>query len=117
MKGDERTFPWCEPIPKPEYITSAAIWYKELPTMDFLPTNIQEGMVIQGHRHCHCINVISHALDMRTVKFGERATGETEQGFITSKNRFVDRKEAGEIAFACGQISKPNNYLFSEDIY
>lgn len=114
---EDRTFPWCEPLPKPEYITSAAIWYKVLPTMEFLPTNITEGMVIQGHRHGHCINVITHALNMRTVTFGERSVGESIQGFITSKNRFVDRKEAGEIAFECGQISAPNSYLFSEDIY
>lgn len=85
--------------------------------MEFLPVNIDKGMVIQGHRHGHCINVISTALYMRSVTFGERATGESEQGFITSKNRFVDRKEAGKIAFECGQIAAPNNYLFSEDIY
>ncbi len=40
----------------------------------------------------------------------------SEQGFITSNARFVDRTEAADIAFEAGQIKKPTNVLFSEDI-
>ena len=45
-----------------------------------------------------------------------------EQGFLTNKGRFVDRKEAMEIAKEQGQIIRlsgsPNaNILFSEDLY
>ena len=32
-----------------------------------------------------------------------------DMGFLTSKNRFVGRREAYQIALACGQI-KPRNY-------
>jgi len=39
------------------------------------------------------------------------------QGFVTSDDRFVDRKEAGEIAFKAGQIKKLTERLFSEDLY
>jgi len=35
---------------KIEYITCAAIWYKELPNQHFLPKNIKEGLVVCGHR-------------------------------------------------------------------
>ena len=42
------------------------------------------------------------------------------QGFITSKNRHVNREEAREIALKAGQITE-NTYssrdLYSEDIY
>lgn len=39
------------------------------------------------------------------------------QGFITNKGRFVNREEAAVIAYNCGQIQKPINKLFSEDLY
>ena len=38
-------------------------------------------------------------------------------GFLTSKDRFVERKEAGEIAFKAGQIKELTGHLYSEDIY
>lgn len=42
---------------------------------------------------------------------------ETEQGFYTSKGRYVNRKEAAEIAYAAGQIDTPVSRLYSEDLY
>lgn len=38
-------------------------------------------------------------------------------GFCTSKGRYVDRKEAAEIAYEAGQISEKKHILYSEDIY
>jgi hypothetical protein len=40
-----------------------------------------------------------------------------EQGFLTNTDRFVDRKEAGQIAFDAGQIKEETKRLFSEDLY
>lgn len=44
-----------------------------------------------------------------------------DQGFVTSQNRFVDRKEAYEIALAADQLIGPplgeQGFLYSEDIY
>lgn len=39
------------------------------------------------------------------------------QGFLTTKNRFVDRKEAAVLAYSAGQISEPKEELYSEDLY
>ena len=39
------------------------------------------------------------------------------QGFITNLDRFVDRKEAAEIAYSSGQINEPVLTLYSEDLY
>lgn len=40
------------------------------------------------------------------------------QGFMTSMGRFVNRKEAAEIAYNCGQITDEKKVsLFSEDIF
>ena len=45
----------------------------------------------------------------------------SEQGFLTSKNRFVDRVEALEIAHNVGQVDKnltiTKQELYSEDLY
>ena len=48
--------------------------------------------------------------------------GKSIQGFLTSKDRFVNRKEALEIAIAAGQVNEnelgnPLIGLFSEDLY
>ena len=42
-----------------------------------------------------------------------------EQGFLTSKNRFVDRKEALKIAKKYNNLNKlvDNDELYSEDIF
>ena len=43
-----------------------------------------------------------------------------EQGFLTSDDRFVDRKEALKIATECKQIKNKtvnNDELYSEDIF
>lgn len=100
-----------------EYILCAAIWYKELPSMKFLPTNVDKGVVVCGHRHPHCINTMSTLGKLRTVTFAADGVGEHEQGFLTNLNRFVDRKEGGEIAFAANQTKTLKKFLFSEDLY
>lgn len=100
-----------------EYILCAAIWYKKLPTMNFLPINITEGLVICGHRHGHCINSVKILSNLRTVTFAEDATGEHQQGFLTNTNRFVDRTEAGLIAFKANQTINLIKTLYSEDLY
>jgi hypothetical protein len=45
--------------------------------------------------------------------------GEYIQGFLTNKNRFVDRIEARKIAFEMNQVKETINSkkLFSEDLY
>ena len=70
-----------------------------------------DGMVYRGHRHNNCINLI------REVKKIPK-----EQGFITSKNRFVGRKEAYKIQIEAGIESRDGYHhilgeLFSEDLY
>jgi hypothetical protein len=100
-----------------EYILCAAIWYKELPTSALLPINIKEGIVVCGHRHGHCINIMSSLAKLRSVTFGENSVGENTQGFLTNLNRFVDRREAAQIAYDAWQIREKTTKLFSEDLY
>ena len=107
---------------KNEYITCSAIWYKELPTSVFLPKNIETGIVVCGHRHGNCIDIMKTLGTLRSVVKGPDSVGEYEQGFLTSHNRFVDRLEAMQIAIDQNQVKEENLYnpligLFSEDLY
>ena len=102
-----------------EYILCSAIHYKTWYKEQHQPKNISRGIVICGRRHHNCI-LTKSLMDLLTLP---RLTPHT-QGFITSKDRFVDRKEAGQIAFTARQIPKPlinkagkQVILVSEDLY
>lgn len=102
-----------------ERIYSAAIWYKELPTAKYMPTNIDKGVVVEGHRHADIIRTILNLLGKRTVQFGDNSVGETQQGFVTNTNRFVNRVEAMKIAREANQLITETTFseLYSEDLY
>ena len=102
-----------------EYITCAAVWFDDGKEHTFLPRNIKTGIVVCGHRHHNCIGTLHDILRTTTYNEARETLGITKhvQGFLTSHDRFVDRGEAGEIAFREKQIDKETNCLFSEDLY
>lgn len=61
-------------------------------------------------RHCDIIRAYARAT-------GNPLPAGSVQGFVTSDGRFVDRAEAAVIAFKAGQIDKPKDELFSEDLW
>ena len=106
---------------KREYIVCAANWYYGDPDAriyyNHQPSNIKYGYVICGFRHNNCIQT-KYLLSGLKIHDGRNLIS----GFLTSKNRFVDRKEAYEIADSQNQIvHKSGNLneriLYSEDIY
>jgi len=109
-----------------EYILCSAIWYKDLPlkkpeileNRGFRPYNIDRGVVICGWRHGNCIYQMVAITGLRSIP---AEAGEEVQGFLTNKNRFVDRKEGYEIAESSGQLNGrsrgPSRSLYSEDLY
>lgn len=105
-----------------EKVLCAAIHYKNFKSPIHTCRNIKQGIVLCGHRHAHIIGQMFELTGKRTITNGEHATGEFIQGFLTSENRFVNRKEALQIAKANNQIihSIPLDEgigLTSEDIY
>ena len=100
----------------PEKIICSAIWYKELPlkkpNMGFRPYNVDEGIVFCGWRHPNCMYQMVAIYGMKNHEVGESI-----QGFLTSKNRFVDREEGAEIHVRNGGKLNYGNQLYSEDIY
>lgn len=51
------------------------------------------------------------------ARFGKKVLDVKQQGFYTSYGRFVDRKEALDIAKKAGQVETDNETLYSEDLY
>ncbi len=87
-----------------EFIVCSAIQYFRHPGHE---------IIVAGLRHNNCISTYFELT-------GDQ-THDEEQGFLTSKNRFVNRIEAGQIALACGQIKELKYYggkmLDSSDLY
>lgn len=105
-----------------ERIICAAVWYKEIPIKKEIPfestnpKNCLTGLVFSGHRHGQCIYTKCAITGLRDCE-----SGENEQGFLTSKNRFVSREEALIIALRENQVMNikevRGDRLFSEDLY
>lgn len=80
----------------------------------------KDGTVYRGHRHGHALYKPFGLQGMPGYE-DERPHGD-DQGFITSKNRYVTREEGMKIQIAAGIPSHdPGGYrgkeLFSEDLY
>jgi hypothetical protein len=98
------------------YILCAAIWFKDGIKRPHQPKNIESGIVVCGRRHHNCYITV-YGLNEGYVEHLHEANNRAVQGFLTSDDRFVDRKEAGYIAYSTRQISKETDCLFSEDLY
>lgn len=71
----------------------------------------ESGKIYTGRRHCDCIRKAVDEGGEPTPILG------IHQGFVTNNGKYVDRKEAGKIAFECGQIKEPSDFLYSEDLW
>lgn len=91
---------------KSEYIMCAAIHVDN--GLDYVhkPFNIDKGLVYCGWRHHN----ISETLPPKG--FDKRV-----QGFLTNKNRFLNRMEAAILAKENGQYSGNHKELYSEDVW
>ncbi len=83
------------------------------------------GKVWRGNRHPHAIAAMHDELSYTmTRKEMYAAKTDTDQGFVTSRNRFVDRVEGLAIQKAAGVPSVNTltgeyfyDQLYSEDLY
>lgn len=93
-----------------EYILCAAIYVNNGKEYKFKPFNIDKGIVYCGWRHHQIFEQIF------TIP-GDTFT--EVQGFLTNKNRFLDRKEALELVKTNGQLTKSiiGGTLTSEDLW
>lgn len=92
-----------------------ALWPKEIVICAAIKT--KDGKVIRGHRHADAIYT---ARDREGYKIEDLSFA--DQGFVTSRNRYVTREEGRKIQDAAGiKSASPEGYmtgtLFSEDLY
>ena len=99
------------------YIICAAIWFKDGNKYSHQPRNIDSGLVVCGRRHHNCFLTAFELNGGKRIKGLSETNAKAVQGFLTSNDIFVDRKEAGQIAFDAGQTAKLTECLFSEDLY
>jgi hypothetical protein len=97
-----------------EYILCAAIHYLDGNVWLHQPKNVENGFVICGRRHHNCFMT-------RKILVGEHAEHvDNIQGFVTSKDRFLNRKEAYALAIENGQLKEETSEvkaLVSEDLW
>lgn len=98
-----------------EWVLCAAIHVNDGFQYQGQPDNILKGYVLPGYRHSNCFSLLRHLDELRGGSF----IGEVHQGFLTSKNRFVDRRIAFNIARKAEQLKneKGPECLTSEDLY
>jgi hypothetical protein len=99
------------------YIICAAIWFKDGNKYSHQPRNINSGLVVCGRRHHNCLLTAFELNGGKKIEGLNEVNERAVQGFLTSDDVFVNRSEAGKIAFEAGQIEKITECLFSEDIY
>lgn len=95
-----------------EKVVCAANYYNDNITYPNQPLNIKTGYVICGLRHNNCIAIFNLVNGNKSIP--------KEEGFLTTANRFVSRKEAAQIALSTKQITKLSYFkdeLDSSDLY
>lgn len=76
-----------------ERVLCAAVHYRNGKKYEHQPKNVESGLVVCGRRHHNALLTL-----FMLIRFKKRNTVDIVQGFITSDDRFVDRKEAYLIA-------------------
>lgn len=100
-----------------EYIVCSAIHFNDGRTdHPHLPHNIKSGFVTYGKGHHQCINAFAKIMGFPYSESSLVVLRTEVQGFMTSKYRFVEREEAGQIAYDAGQTSELIKELHSEDL-
>jgi hypothetical protein len=99
------------------YIICAAIWFRDGKQYSHQPRNIEDGLVVCGRRHHNCLLTADELNGGKCIEGLNELNGKAVQGFMTSDDRFVDRSEAGVIAFEANQTNKLEKCLFSEHLY
>jgi hypothetical protein len=104
---------WFKEFLKEKLIEIAGVEVCICSAIKFLKDGVE--VIIMGHRHCDCFRNVAARPDREKYK-------QVKQGFMTTKNRFVDRVEGLRLQKEAG-IKSANHgapygsHLSSEDLY
>lgn len=78
---------------------------------------MSDGYIVRGHRHNDAIRT-AHEIP----RYDNERPNRDDQGFVTSQNRYVNRKDAMEIQrrariFSVDKGGYKGDELYSEDLY
>lgn len=95
-----------------EKLTEAQIRTRREEIVICAAIKLKDGRIFRGHRHNDCLRAARGVASVSEVY-------DAVQGFITSQNRFVDRREAYNIAAYGNQVADEvmQRDLYSEDLY
>lgn len=98
---------------KIEYVMCAANYHDDNEDHMYQPYNIDKGFVICGWRHPNC------GESYMAANKGATRWDDCVQGFLTTKNRFLNRAEALVLVEENGQLTKDliGGELTSEDLW
>jgi hypothetical protein len=108
--------PFAIKIKPNERIMCAAVWFDDNTHHDNQPINIKHGYVLCGFNHSNVFKQLGILTDEWRDILGKNKT----LGFLTTHNKFVDRKEAYLIAKRENQIMYKNDNvkeLHTTDMY
>lgn len=97
---------------------SVWLWRRRREVVICAAVRAKDGYIYRGHRHADALR----GLQGMPAYQGERPYGD-DQGFITSRNRYVNRTEAARLQKAAGiaSVCPSGAYLggecYSEDLY
>jgi len=96
-----------------EYVMCAANYYNDGIEHIHQPYNIDKGFIICGWRHANC------GFSYMAANKDATRWDDCIQGFLTTKNRFLNRAEALELVTKTKQLTKPiqGGVLTSEDLW
>lgn len=101
------------PVPEP-YILCAAVYFPDNLKHTDQPVNIESGFVVAGRRHGNCY----YTLELMKIDIDQ--CKKSNEGFLTSDNRFLNRQEAVLLAKERNQlilIKYTPEILTSENLY
>lgn len=104
---------------KQERVLLASIHYDVPEQYEDQPEGINNGWLVNGISH----DDVRSTMEQTIHNYDKFFARKSNEGFLTSKNRFVGHVEAFQIAFRCGQVSnvesshRGNGELSSEDLY
>src|SRR6478752_8153270 len=104
---------------KGEFIICAAIHIDDKMEHLAQPPNVKTGFVVCGRRHSDCYQTIIFLrgdIDDFFKSLGISAADQRKcQGFMTSNNRYVDRREAYKLAKENNQIEYGGEAIENDD--
>lgn len=103
-----------------EKILCAAIYFNNGVEYKEQPKNILVGIVVCGYRHNNCFNTLFTMFNRQAVENIAHDKEKLVCGFLTSKDRFVNRADGYAIAKEQDQLLFDHDdtaILTSEDLY